>query len=159
VRGWDDENLISSSYPLTFIYKYCAPPDLTGRSFLTSHLSPLPTFHEQERLKSRKRIGRLFKEGQSFVAYPMRVMWMPVEAGVFPAQVAIAVPKRLYKTAVARNRLKRQMREAYRLNKESLYEKLNGSSRRIVLMVVYIAKEAVPFREVESGMRKLVRKI
>ena len=74
----------------------------------------MPTFSKDERLKSRKTIALLFKGGHSFVAYPMRVVWTeigpdaPAEAGLaLPgvAQVAISVPKKHFKTAVARNLL------------------------------------------------------
>ena len=92
-----------------------------------------------------------------------KIVWLPLEgplagAGV-PVQVAFAVPKRTFKTAVERNRLKRQLREAYRLQKASLYEKLAARQEPpLALMLVYIAKEAIPFAEIEAGIRKMVRK-
>lgn len=82
------------------------------------------SFDRTERLKSRKVIGALFKGGQSYVAYPLRVVWVPLgdeTATEHPAQVAISVSKRAFKTAVARNRIKRQIREAYRLHKHEFY--------------------------------------
>jgi ribonuclease P protein component len=124
----------------------------------------MPTFSRQERLKSRKIIGQLFKGGESFVAYPLRVVWLSVEPEpVSPtakteacAQLAISVPKRNFKTAVARNLLKRRIREAYRLHKHELYEKL--ADRRIALMFMYIAKEELSFAEIEAGVKKMIRK-
>lgn len=116
-------------------------------------------FVRTERLKSRKVIGTLFKGGNSLVAYPLRVVWTvlpPEVASAFPAQVSISVSKRLFKTAVARNRLKRQIREAYRLQKAVFYEKLGD--RRIALMLMYIAKEPLPYAEIEGGVRKMIRK-
>jgi ribonuclease P protein component len=73
-------------------------------------------------------------------------------------QVLISVPKRNFKTAVARNRLKRQIREAYRLQKQEFYDKIEASDLNISLMVSYIAKEALPYAEIEAGVRKLIRK-
>lgn len=121
------------------------------------------SFHHTERLKSRKTIGLLFKGsgGQSYVAYPFRVVWILLDDGIhsdFPAQVALSVSKRTFKTAVERNRLKRQIREAYRLHKHELYEKLTAADHRIALMLMYIAKEPVPFDEIEKGVMKVVRK-
>lgn len=124
------------------------------------------TFSRHERLKSRKLIGRLFKEGHSYVAYPLRVLWLPADemaqaaAGFSdaPAQLAISVPKRAFKTAVERNRLKRRIREAYRLNKTAWYEKLNAGDQRIALMLVYVAKEELPFDDIAAGIRKMVKK-
>jgi ribonuclease P protein component len=120
---------------------------------------PLLTFSRAERLKSRKLISGLFKGGESLVAYPLRLVWtlLPEDASAAsPAQISISVSKRLFKTAVARNRLKRQIREAYRLQKAGFYEKL--ADRRIALMLMYIAKEALPYAEIEGGVRKMIRK-
>jgi len=121
------------------------------------------SFHHTERLKSRKTIGGLFQNGvgQSYVAYPLRVVWVRLDETVqtdFPVQVALSVSKRTFKTAVMRNRLKRQIREAYRLHKHELYEKLNAAEHRIALMLMYVAKEPLPFSEIEKGVAKVVRK-
>lgn len=128
----------------------------------------MPTFTRQERLKSSKTIARLFKEGNSFVAYPLRVVWLETETGgegvregenvrdEFTAQIAISVSKRIFKNAVDRNRLKRRIREAYRLHKHEFYEKL--ADRTVALMLSFIAKEDLPFAEIEAGVKKMIRK-
>lgn len=121
----------------------------------------MPTFVRTERLKSRKAIGSLFKGGHSYVAYPIRVVWKeasPYLAEMSRAQVVISVSKRNFKTAVARNRIKRQIREAYRLQKAEFYDKLVAENLHISLMISYIAKEALPFAEISGGVRKLIRK-
>ena len=120
----------------------------------------MPSFPRSERLKSPTVIGRLFKEGRGFLAYPLRVVWLPLEGGPAesPVQVAIAVPKRVFKTAVARNRLKRQIREAYRLHKDGLFARLGPDHAPIALMLVYVAKEALSYKEIEGGVKKMVRK-
>ena len=126
----------------------------------------MPTFTRDERLKSRKLIGQLFRGKDAYIAYPLRVVWAPLseaerEAAFFSenrAQVAISVPKRFFKTAVARNRLKRQIREAYRLHKAELYEKLAAADRHVALMLVLVAKEEVPYSAIASGMEKMIRK-
>jgi len=124
------------------------------------------TFSRCERLKSHAIIGRLFREGNSYIAYPLRVVWLPVQEsdparaffGDSRAQLAISVPKRVFKTAVARNRMKRRIREAYRLHKHELYEKLADADQRIALMLMLVAKEEIPYSEVEGGIRKLIKK-
>jgi len=129
----------------------------------------MPTFTRQERLKSRKTIARLFKEGNSFVAYPLRVVWLEIEREGekggekvrggeedFTTQVAISVSKRIFKNAVDRNRLKRRIREAYRLHKHEFYEKL--ADRAVALMLTFIAKEDLAFAEIEAGVKKMIRK-
>ena len=124
----------------------------------------MPTFSKHERLKSRKFITRLFQEGQSFIAYPLRVVWLPVEKLAHqeedgpPAQVAISVPRRAFPSAVQRNRLKRRIREAYRLHKDVFYEQLLSSDQRIALMLVLVAREELDFAEMENGVLKMIRK-
>ena len=57
---------------------------------------------------------------KSFSIFPIRVVYMPVEQGEAPASILISVSKRRFKRAVKRNRVKRQIREAYRMNKHGL---------------------------------------
>ena len=129
-------------------------------------MQPLFTFSQNERLKSRKIISRLFREGNSYVAYPLRVVWLPLAPGeqtapMSPgvrAQLAISVPKRVFKTAVQRNLLKRRIREAYRLHKLEFYQKLESSDQYIGLMLIVVAKEEVDYKAVEAGVLKMIRK-
>ena len=76
------------------------------------------TFPKSEKLCGERSVDELYKHGKRFVAWPMRVTYMEVvDEG---SQVLIWAPKALFKHAVDRNRLRRQMREAYRLNKSIL---------------------------------------
>jgi ribonuclease P protein component len=79
----------------------------------------MATLKKQERLKSSKLIDRLFKDGKSFGIYPLRLVWLETDlpqAGVW-VQTGFTVPKRRFAKATARNRIKRKVREAYRLKK------------------------------------------
>ncbi|MCA0238962.1 MAG: ribonuclease P protein component [Bacteroidetes bacterium] len=120
--------------------------------------TPRHTFNRSERLKSQTLIGRLFKDSQSFIAYPLRVAWIELSHSDAQAQVVISVPKRVFKTAVSRNRLKRQIREAWRLHKHLFYEK-RAVQPPVALLLMYIAKEPLPYSEIEAGIKKLVRKM
>lgn len=120
------------------------------------------TFRPEERLKSRKLIGRLFGGSQSHGAYPLRLLWMEVEEvpenwGKAPVKIAVSVPKRKFKSAVDRNRLKRRVKEAWRLNKHWLYGHLSGKGKYFAFMVIYTGKEEFDYEKIETSLRKLNR--
>ena len=116
------------------------------------------TLSKQERLKSKKIIGQLFnKEGQSFAVYPFRVIWLKTTLdSSFPMQFAVSVPKRRFKKAVDRNHLKRQIREAYRLNKIPACEYLEAKEQQVAFMILYTGKGKIPYIEIEKKMKQLL---
>jgi ribonuclease P protein component len=112
------------------------------------------TLGKQERLKSKKLIEKLYKEGNSVKAFPLRMMYVQTEhTSMFPAQVGVSVAKRNFKKAPDRNRLKRLMRETYRLQKEIVYDNLD---KPYVFMISYIGREEKPYQELFSKMNKLL---
>lgn len=119
------------------------------------------TFQQSERLKSRKQIGLLFKERRSVGAYPLRVFWGLREGSDSdqPVSIGFSVPKRRYKRAVQRNRLRRLLQEAFRLNKAPLYSALEARGLALNLMLVYVGKEASDFETVQRKYRQLVEKL
>lgn len=119
------------------------------------------TFTREERLKSRKVIQRLFgREGESFGHYPLRIIWVFLDAPLSsaPVQFGLSVPKKNFKKAVHRNRIRRLLREAYRLNKHRLYRSLEGEDRQLACMVLYTGREELPFAEIERAMRDMLRR-
>lgn len=106
-------------------------------------------------------MGDLFLTGNSFLSYPLRVVWkicdrLPADV---PAQSGFSVPKKTFKHAVDRNTLKRRMRESYRQHKSVLYERLMLTDKRLVIMLIYIAKEELPFTIIEPAVMKAIDKI
>src|SRR4051812_43206035 len=96
-------------------------------------------FPKEERLSSKKLIEELFSKGSSYYLYPFRLLVkdekLP-EGQLFP-QVLISVPKKKFKKAVDRNRLRRQIKEAYRLNKGNIFCDLGLDSVPPYMAIVY----------------------
>ncbi len=94
------------------------------------------TFSKQEKLKHKKLIETLFSEGKSVTVFPLRIVFLENDHdGNKLLQVGFSVPKRLIKKAVDRNRIKRQLREVYRLNKKEFYKSIN---KKYIMMVVFM---------------------
>jgi ribonuclease P protein component len=122
------------------------------------------TFQKGERLCSQKIIGELFTSGESFLAYPLKVVFLNTELPEsFPVQAAFTVSKRNFKRAVDRNLLKRRMREAYRLKKTDLYKEIAEKNLQIAIMFVYIGKDIAEYTAIEksiiSAFKKLLGKV
>ena len=112
------------------------------------------TLGKQERLKSKKLIEKLYKEGSSVKAFPLRMVFLQTEhTSDYPAQIGVSVAKRNFKKAPDRNRLKRLMRESYRLQKEIVYNNLDVP---YVFMISYLGKEEKEYQEIFSKMNKLL---
>lgn len=118
------------------------------------------TFNKEERLCSQKIIGELFTSGESFLAYPLKVVFLKSEfPESYPVQAAFTVSKRNFKQAVKRNLLKRRMREAYRLNKPGFYNELAAKNLQIAIMFVFIGKDVAEFAAIEKGMKSAIKKV
>ena len=118
------------------------------------------SFPKAERLCSKKLISQLFAKGSAFNLYPLRFVFLKAETPLpeFP-EVLISISKKYFKRAHDRNRLKRQIREAYRLNKHKIMSE-NGQSLS-VLGIVYIGKEKNKYQLIEKklnlGLERLVK--
>ena len=122
------------------------------------------TFSKAERQCSNKLNERLFGgEGKSFPAFPLRVVYMPLTEEEMAADVSIlvSVPKKRFKRAVKRNRVKRQVREAYRRNKHILTEALAAQegAPRMALAFIWLDGKLHPSVEVEQKVKKLLHHI
>jgi len=118
------------------------------------------SFSKSEHLCGEKRITRLFTQGDAFIAYPLRVVYIiePVRDNV-PSSVLVSVPKKRFKRAVKRNRLKRLMREAYRLNKTSLIVKLEEKQLQVHIAFNYVSDDELDFATVEKKMKLALEKL
>lgn len=117
------------------------------------------TFSKEEKLCYQKSIDRLFSKGKSFIAYPLRVIYFTeeeIEEEKQFAQVLISVPKRKFKRANKRNRIKRLVREAYRLNKQEYIHLLREQNLRLDIAFLYLKDELPTYEEIEKSILKTV---
>ena len=96
------------------------------------------------------------RTGRSVKSYPLKLIFMPAEwREEIPVQVAMAVGKRQFKSAVKRNRIKRLLREAYRLNKGLLFNNIEG---KYAFLILYIGTDLPSFEMVNQAMTTLLQK-
>ncbi len=121
------------------------------------------TLGKNERLKSRKIIEQLFKEGKSFNLFPYRVIYGFSELGLESKEESllfgVAVSSKYFKKAVDRNRVKRLTREAYRLQKNDLKEHLKKKGIQLSVFYVYTAKELPVFEECKEKLSLILNKL
>jgi ribonuclease P protein component len=104
-------------------------------------LLPNRTLPKIERLRSRKLIKELFSKGSSFFVHPFKILVLPqVTEGEMPHQVLFTVPKKHFKHAVDRNRIRRQIKELYRLHKEK-WPPTSQPNQHYLIAILYLAKE------------------
>lgn len=120
-------------------------------------------FAKKERVTGDKRVDALFSQGRSFISYPFRVVYLKVEqeAVAWPLSILVSVPKRRIRSAVRRNRMKRQVRESYRLNKSLFFG--NELKRETVghydVAFVCVADKLCNYQVVEKGMKKALEEL
>src|SRR5215467_236249 len=103
------------------------------------------TWRKGERLKSRKLIEQVFREGRSFSVFPFRVHYLWMAATSVPLQTGFGAGSRHFRRAVDRNRIKRLGREAYRLQRQPLYDHLMERQRALAVFFIYTGKELPPY--------------
>ena len=113
------------------------------------------TFPKKEKLKGKKSFDVLFSEGQVLKAYPVHLRYLPMDfSDHAQIKVAVVAPKRKFKKAVQRNRVKRLLREAYRLNKSLVFNNIEGN---FALLFLYLGNTMPTFAEVEVAVQQLLQ--
>lgn len=135
---------------------------------------PRLTLHKGEKLRHRSQVEGLFREGKSIYEFPLRIAWRLIDrkklessfrTGVPPRvdnlQMLITVPKKKLRKAVERVKMRRRIREAYRLNRMPLKIALDEAEgdRYLQLGIIYIHNECLDYGDVEKKMRKIIGKL
>ena len=122
------------------------------------------TLGKNERLKSRKQIEELFDKGKTFVVSPFRIYYLLKEGfeqqiALLGLQFGVGVSGKNFKRAVDRNRIKRLVREAYRLQKNSLNEKTKAKKYSLPIFFTYTKKELPEFKMVNEKVAVILKKL
>lgn len=114
------------------------------------------TYSKKEKLKSKKLITKLFEEGKSVSAFPLKLIYLQTKySDDTVTKTMVSVGKRNFKHAVDRNQIKRLLRESYRVNKETYF---NNLTTQYAFMILYIGKERPTLVQIESRMKRLFKK-
>lgn len=119
------------------------------------------TLHKSERLTGKEKIEHLFQNGRSITEFPFKLLWVEREfdENEVPAKFVFSVPKRRFKKANKRNTIKRFCKEAYRLNKQSLYTKLTEEGKQISAFLIYIGNEMPDYTKVSEKIIVLLKRL
>ena len=113
-------------------------------------------FTKKDKLKSKKQIEHLFENGHSIMAYPLLLKYNETEfKDNVMTKTAVSVSKKKFNKAVDRIKIKRLIREVYRLNKPNYF---NNLTTQYNLMILYIGKEKPIYANLNSSMKELLKK-
>lgn len=116
---------------------------------------------KEERIKNRNTFKKLFEEGNAKTKFPLRVIWIekPSAKDIGITKFGVAVAKKKFPIAAHRNKIKRLIRESYRLNKTEILHYSKTNKTQIILLFIYLGKVVPEYAEIERAMRKLLVKV
>lgn len=118
------------------------------------------SYNKTEKLKSRKLLDQLFKEGRSVSAFPIKVFYLNMSGEKDePLQAGVGVSAKNFPKAVHRNRIKRLLREVYRLNKQELQTMLQTENRKLALFILFVGKEMPDFELMQQSIKSVFPKL
>ena len=114
-------------------------------------------FNKAERITSEKETDLLFRQGKRKYFGTLALTWLmlPADTEVLP-KILVSAPKKQFKKAIDRNRIKRLIREAYRLNKGELVRLATERKQRIRMAVVYTGRELPRYTMIEKDIRGII---
>lgn len=117
-------------------------------------------YNKTEKLKSRTQLEAIFASGKSFSVFPLKVFFLEISTTEAEhVKVGVGVSARHFKKAVQRNRIKRILREAYRLEKQNLHQHLTTQQKQLAVFFLYIDKEMPDYEVLREKMRDCIEKL
>lgn len=117
------------------------------------------TLGESERIKSRKVILSLFEGGSSFSIFPIRVVYiLEHKMQTNALKAAFTVSKKNFKRAVDRNRIRRLMKESWRLQKNELQLSLQANGQSLIVFLIFTGKELPEYQLVQKKIEQSIQK-
>ncbi|WP_339657736.1 ribonuclease P protein component [uncultured Maribacter sp.] len=113
------------------------------------------SFGKKEKLKSKMLITQLFDEGKGISSFPLKLIYLPIQHSSVSIKTGVTVSKRNFKSAVDRNRIKRLLRESYRLNKALVF---NNTEAKFAFLFLYLGKDMPTFELLDQKMKLVLNK-
>jgi ribonuclease P protein component len=122
------------------------------------------TYQKKDKLKSRKQMQFLFSKGTAINMHPIRLLYTieKEEAGIFSnglLQAGVGAPSRQFRKAVQRNKVKRLLREGYRLEKPNFTNSINLTNTRLNLFFLYVDANVQTQQEIQATIKLLLQKL
>lgn len=118
------------------------------------------SYGRKEKLKRRKQIEAVFAGGRSLSVHPLRLVYLAqAQDSGAEVEMGVSASRRNFKKAVDRNRVKRLLREAWRLNKQPLLDHARAKGLRISAFLIYTDKTLPQFAGLQPKMRLLLNKL
>jgi len=126
----------------------------------SNSIKPPNTLQAQERIKSKKLFDQLFESGKSIRQAPFRLLWVEIPFDEKnPVQLGVTAPKRMMRKANHRNRMKRILREAYRINKHDLISYCKDSNKGIAVLFISQCNVPLPFAQTQDKIILLLQRL
>lgn len=118
------------------------------------------TFKSYERLKREQHIDTLFRNGKAFSVLQIRFVYQLVPRGaeLSPVRAGFAVPKKKHRKSVDRHKIRRQMIEAWRMNKQAIYQAI-PTELQLHLFVIYSNTEKMSFDNLQAALQQGIAKL
>lgn len=111
-------------------------------------------FPKEEKLKSKKLFEQLFTEGKSITTFPIKLLYTNADFDDdVHIKVGVVAPKKKFRSAIKRNRVKRLLREGYRLNKHLVFNNIEGN---FAFLFLYLGGKMPNYKEVDKAMKQLL---